>query len=71
MHIILDANDEKSDLNKVMNKKNQHPESEECEIILSLLRIFEDMFGDTLGTWDTKPVDFDLKDYSKPVCSQP
>ena len=29
------------------------------------------MFGGTLGTWSTTPVDLKLKDDAKPVCFQP
>ena len=36
-----------------------------------MLRKFEDLFDGTLGTWNTTPVDLELKDNAKPVCSRP
>ena len=50
-----------------MTKQCQHFLPEECEIIISLLRIYEDIFDGKLGMWNSKPVDFELKDYAKPV----
>ena len=29
------------------------------------------MFDETLGTWKKYPVDFELKEYAKPVCLRP
>ena len=39
--------------------------------LIKLLQIFEELFGVTLGTWRTDPVDFKLKLNAKPICSQP
>ena len=39
---------------------------EEGNRLLSILGIFEYMFSVTLGTWNTKPVDLELKDDAKP-----
>ena len=58
-------------LNKVMAEQCQYLKNEESKILLSLLRKFEDMFESTLGTWNTTPVDLELKDDAKPVCSRP
>ena len=44
---------------------------EECEIIIYLLRIFEDILGGTLVMWNIKPIGFELKDYTKPFCLRP
>ena len=71
MRRILDAKYEKADINKVMTKKCQHQNTKECDQLLTLLRKYEDLFDDTLGTWNTTPVDLELKDDAKPVCSQP
>ena len=35
--------------------------------IIHLLKKFEDMFDGMLGTWNTTPVDLELKDNAKPV----
>ena len=29
------------------------------------------MFDGTLSTWKTDPVDFEVKEYVKPICSRP
>ena len=34
-------------------------------------RKYEDIFDSTLGTWNTNLVYLELRDYAKPVCSQP
>ena len=31
----------------------------------------EDLFDGTLGTWNTTPVELELKDNAKPMCSRP
>ena len=36
-----------------------------------LLQNFEDFFDGTLGTWKTDPVDFELKENTKLICSRP
>ena len=37
----------------------------------TLLQNFQYLFDGTIGTWKTGPVDFELKEYKKPVCSWP
>ena len=54
----LDSKYEKADLNKVMAEQCQKLSQEECRIILSLLKIFQDMFDGALGMWNYKPVNF-------------
>ena len=71
MRRIIDAKYEKSDLNTVMSEKCQYLNAAERYIILTLLRKFKDMSGGTLGTCNATPVDLELKDDVKPVCSQP
>ena len=39
--------------------------------LLKLLQKIEELFYETLGTWKTDPVDFELKEYAKTVCSRP
>ena len=68
MHRILDDKYEKEDLYKVMNKKCQNLNTEELEILLCLLRKYEDIFDGTLGKWNTTPVDLELRDDANPVC---
>ena len=71
MHRILYAKYKKVDLNKVMTKKCQHLTATESHRLLHHLNNFEDMFDGTLGTWNTTPVNLELKDKAKPVCSRP
>ena len=39
--------------------------------MLKLLQNFEDLFNGTLNTWKIYPVDLELKEYVKPICSRP
>ena len=68
MRRILDPKYKKSDLNKVMTKQWQHLNTEEREILLNLLRKYEDLFDGTLGKWNNTPVDLELRSDAKPVC---
>ena len=52
-----------------MAKQYQHLNTEERCRLLNLLNKFKDMFDGTLGTWNTTPVNLELKDKAKPVCS--
>ena len=54
-----------------MEYQCQHLSPNEQERLLNVLRNFEGLFGGTLGTWKTPPVDLDLKDDAIPVCSCP
>ena len=54
-----------------MKKQCQHLDPKECRVIISLLRKVEDLFDGKLGTWNTKPVDLEIKDDVRPVCSCP
>ena len=69
IRMILDVNDKKSDLNKVMAKQCQHLTTTERYRLLNLLKKFKDMSGGTLGTWNSTAVDLELKDDVKPVFS--
>ena len=67
---ILDAKYEKADLNEVITKQHQrHLTTTEYDRLLQVLKKFEDLFDGTLGTWNTNPAEFELKDDAKPVCS--
>ena len=68
---ILDYTYEKADLDKFMTEQCQHLKAKEHKRVLILLRKFEDMFDVTLGTWNTTPLDLELKDDAKPVLSRP
>ena len=48
----------------------QHLSPSEREFILNLKKI-EYLFDGTLDTWNTAPLDLELKDDANPVCSQP
>ena len=55
-----------------MTKKYQeHLTATQCNALLQVLKKYEDLFGGTLGTWNTTLVDLELKDNAKPVCSRP
>ena len=56
----------KADLNKVMKNQWQNLTKERQKHLLNLLQKNEDFFG----TWNTDPVDFDLKWNYKPICSR-
>ena len=53
---ILDVKYEKADLNNFMAKQCQHPTAKERYRILHIVKKFEDLFGGTLGIWNTTPV---------------
>ena len=67
MCIILDDKYEKADINKVTTEQCQHLSPIERESLLDLLNKFEDLFDGNLGTWNTTPVELELKDDLKPV----
>ena len=71
MRRIIDAKYKKYDLNKVVTKQCQHANAEKRKRLLILLKKFKDLFNGTLGAWNTTPVDSELKDDEKLVCSQP
>ena len=62
---IFDSTYEKSDLKQVADNATQLNTEEKTQL-LRLLKYFEDLFDDTLGDWDTEPIDLELKPYSKP-----
>ena len=54
-------------------KKNQCQRfiEERRDKFIKLLQTFEELFDGTLGTWKTDPVDFELKENPKQICSRP
>ena len=50
-----------------MAKQCQHLNVTEHYRLLNILHKFEDLLDSMLGTWNTIPVDLDLKDDAKPV----
>ena len=39
--------------------------------LIKLLKKLEELFNESLGIWKTDPVDFELKENTKPIFSQP
>ena len=54
-----------------MTEQCQHLTTTECYRLLHILNKFEDLFNGMLCMWNTTPVDLELKDKAKPVCSRP
>ena len=54
-----------------MVKQCQRLRTEELYILPKGLSKFEDLFNDTLGTWNTTFIDLELKDNTKPVYLRP
>ena len=72
MHGILFVKYERADLNDVMTKQCQkHLTNIEYDRLLQIMKKSEDLFDGTLGTWNTTPVELELKDNAKPMCSRP
>ena len=66
---ILSSTYEKSDLEQVADNVT-HLNAEERNLLLSLIKDFEELVDGTLGDWDTDPVDLKLKPGSKPFNSR-
>ena len=54
-----------------MDDQCQHLITKKRKRLLNILRKFESLFDGTLGTWETPPVDLELKDDATPVCLRP
>ena len=70
LRLILYAKYKKSDLHKVKENQCQHLTMTQWNELLKLLQTFEGFFDVTLVTWKTDPVDFELKEDVKPICSR-
>jgi hypothetical protein len=66
---ILDSTYEKANLEEIAANAVDL-DKDEKELLLSLLKDFEDLFDGTLGHWDTEPVNIELKADAKPVSSR-
>ena len=53
-----------------MENQCQHLTMTQRNELLKLLQKFEDVFDGILVTWKTDPVDFKLKEDTKPICSR-
>ena len=68
---IINATYTPADLDKIVAECT-HLSKEEQSNLLRLLKKFENLFDGTLGTWDTTPVDIELKDPNvKPYHAKP
>jgi len=68
---IIDAKYTPADLDKIVEECT-HLTKEEQNKLLQLLKKFENLFDGTLGTWNTTPVDLELKDPNvKPYHAKP
>ena len=68
---ILDAKYKKADLKKEM-ENCMDLTKEEKEKLEELLKKYEDLFNGTLGSWNTEPVELELKEEgTKPVQMRP
>ena len=54
-----------------MKNQCKHLTETQCNELLKLLPKFEDLFDETLGTWKTDTVYFELKYDYKLICSRP
>ena len=58
---ILDANDEKADLGKIVNDSCAHLSANERTMLLARLLEFEELLDGTLGDWKDSDVSLELK----------
>ena len=70
LHVIIYAKYEKAYLNKVMETQCQHLTMTKRNEFMKALYKYEEFFYGTLVTCKIYPVDFELKKYTKPICSQ-
>ena len=68
---ILDGKYKKAYLNKVMKNQCQHITDTQRKELLKLLQKIEELFDKTIGNWKKYPVDFELKEDVKTICSRP
>ena len=72
-HIVhlLDAKYEKSDLQSIVSTNCIHLSLHDQSKLLELLTEYEELFDETIGDWNTKPISFKLKDGAKPYHDRP
>jgi hypothetical protein len=68
---ILDAKYDKADLPSIVKNNCAHLSMPHCNLLLSLLLKFEELFDGTLGDWKLPPVTFELKEGAKPYHGRP
>ena len=68
---MIYAKYEKSDLHKVIETQCEHLTMTQHNELLKWVQKFEELFDGTLGSWETDPVDFELKEDAKLISSQP
>ena len=61
----------KSNLQKVIETQCQHSTMTQRNVLVKLLQRFEESFDGTLGTRKKDPLEFDLIEDTKTICSQP
>ena len=54
-----------------MENQCQHLTMTQRNELLKLLQKFQKLFDGTIGNWKTDPVDFQLREDAKPICSIP
>ena len=62
---IIESTYSKANLDKV-SKSSVQPKYEHNKELLGTINEFENLFGGTLGKWDTKPVDIEINTIHKP-----
>jgi hypothetical protein len=67
---ILDTKYEPADLNKIARNCNYLTDDEQTQL-LSLLHKYQHLFDGSLGTWNDKPYNIELKPNAKPYHSRP
>ena len=66
---ILDSEYEKADLNRIVDKAD-NLDSDQKQMLLKLLKQFENLFDGTLGKWNTNPVIIEMKPDAKTINSR-
>jgi hypothetical protein len=67
---ILDAKYEPADLDKIAHNCDYLTDNEQTQL-LSLLHKYQHLFDGSLGTWNAKPYNIELKPDAKPYHSRP
>jgi hypothetical protein len=67
---ILDAKYEPADLNKIAHNCDYLTDDKQMQL-LSLLHKYQHLFDGSLGTWNAKPYNIELKPDAKPYHSRP
>ncbi len=68
---ILDAKYDKADLPSIVKNNCTHLSMPHCNLLLTLLLKFKELFDGMLGDWKLLPVSFELKEGAKPYHGRP